>query len=147
MPSSCTADEVADGEGAQRVALGRGRVRAGAVDQVDARGQVHQVAAAGELAGGVHPGPGARSLGDDRAGDPAEPVEAADGVGDEQRGREPPLAGEQAAPRGDDAELHHDDGHAVEQRLHAVLADGGVDPSAVDAAQVRCAPAASPRRA
>ena len=87
-------------------------------------------------AGGVHPGADARRLGDHRAGDAAEPVEAADGVGDEQRGRQAPLTAEQPAPRRDDAALDHHDRHAVEQRLHAVLAHGGVDAAAVDLAQV-----------
>ena len=38
-------------------------------------------------------------------------------------------------------------GHAVEQRLHPVLADGGVDAAAVDLAQVRVHARASRRRA
>ena len=42
------------------------------------------------------------------------------------------LAGEQARPGGDDAALDHHDRHAVEQRLDAVLAHGGVDAAAVD---------------
>ena len=81
------------------------------------------------------------------AGDAAEPVEAADRVGDQQRGGQAPVAGQQAAPGGDDAELDHDDRHAVEQRLDAVLADRCVDPPAVDAAQVLRAPAGWRRRA
>ena len=36
-------------------------------------------------------------------------------------------------PRGDDAALDHHDRHAVEERLDAVLAHGGVDAAAVDA--------------
>ena len=120
--------------GSRGPGAGSGR---GAVHQVDAGGQLHQVAAAGEPAGGVHPGPGARRLGDDRAGDPAEPVEAVDGAGHQQRGREPPAAGEQHRPRGDDAALHHHDRDAVEHRLHPVLPDRGVDAAAVDVAQVR----------
>ncbi len=61
-------------------------------------GLAHQVAAAGQPAGGDHPGTGARRLGDHRAGDPAEPVEAVDRAGHQQGGGQPPAAGQQDGP-------------------------------------------------
>ena len=124
------------GEGAQWIARAGLGLGSGAVHQVEARGQVHQVAAAGQVARGPHPGAHAGCLGDDRPGDPAEPVEAADGVRDEQRDRQRPRAVEQARPRGDDTALDHDDRDSVEQRLDPVLADGRIDPAAVHLAQV-----------
>ena len=109
--------------------------------------QVHQVAAAGQPARGLLPGPDAGRLGDDGAGDAAEPVEAVDGAGDEQRGGEVPAAEEVGGPRGDDAALHHHDRDAVEHGLHAVLEHRRLDAAAVDPRAGGGAPTGSRRRA
>ena len=58
------------------------------------------------------------------------------GVGDQEGGGQAPVAGQQAGPGSHDAALDHHDRHAVEQGLHPVLANGGVDASAVDLAEV-----------
>jgi hypothetical protein len=68
--------------------------------------------------------------------DAAEPVEAVDGSGDQQRGRESPAAGDVHGPGRDDTDLHEHHGDARQQRLDPVLPDRGVDAAVVDAAQV-----------
>ena len=69
-----------------------------------------------------------------------------DRTGDQQRGRQPPAAGEVDRPGRDDTALHHHDGDAVEQRLDPVLADRRVDAAAVDVAAGGRARSASTRR-
>ena len=79
VPSSWTAVTPTSSRVLQRLAGAGAGQRGRAADQVDPGRQLHQVAAAGEPAGGQLPGAGARRLGDHRAGDPAEPVEPVDG--------------------------------------------------------------------
>ncbi len=86
-------------QGVQRLPGCGRRRRRRAVHQVDTVGHVHQVAAAGEPTGGPHPGAGAGRLGDHGAGHAPEPVEAVDRARHEQGCREPPLAGQEDAPR------------------------------------------------
>ena len=120
----------------QRHPLGRRRSRCRARDEVDPVGHVHQVSPTREGSGRHLPRPGAGRLGDHRARDPTEPVEAVDRRGHQQRGRQTPAAEEVGRPRGHDAALHHHDRHAVEDRLHAVLEDRRLHPPTVDVAQV-----------
>ena len=116
--------------------------------QVDAGGQLHQVAAAGEPAGGVHPGAGAGRLGD-RPTPATRPNQSkpltAPATSSAVASPQPPAT--QHRPGGDHAALHHHDRDAVEQRLDPVLAHGGVDAAGVDVAQVRVDVGAWRRRA
>ena len=107
-----------------------------AVNQVDTRGQVHEVGSARESTGGLLPGSHAWRFGDDRARDPAEPVEAVDGGGDEQCRGETPATLQEDQPAGDHAALDQHDRYPVEDRLDSVLEHGGVDPSAIDLPQM-----------
>ena len=125
---------------------GRG-LGAGAADEVDAGGQVHQVAAAGEpLVAFIQarvPGASVTTVPATRPNqsNPLTALATSSAVASSHR----PLSSPPHA-----ATTPHwtmTIGHAVEQGLHPVLAHGGVHAAAVDVAQVLRGPAAWPRRA
>ena len=114
--------------------LGYLRCRTGG--QVEAGREVDEIGPAGEFARRPEPGPRSGRLGDDRPGDPAEPVEVGRRVDDEQRRRKAPGAVQRPRPGCHDACLHHERRDAVEHGGDSVLAHRGLDARAVDGGEV-----------